>query len=161
MCVCVCVCVCVFSARSTLFQSFWDGATASWVFTSTLGILMCLAQGHYKAVVGFEPWTSRSGVRISTTEPPRPLSSFVGHVINNFLDFYHSEFIQLLHNILLYGSLRGVVVKLLTTKVVGSIPGFSSLSDEILNRGPMTIYQDSKFQSLFRILKFTFVNSKT
>ena len=26
--------------------------------------------------------------------------------------------------------------------VVGSIPGFSSLSDETLNRGPMTIFQD-------------------
>ena len=27
--------------------------------------------GHYTAVVGFEPWTFRSGVRRSTTEPPR------------------------------------------------------------------------------------------
>ena len=26
--------------------------------------------------------------------------------------------------------------------VVGSIPGFSSLSDETLNRGPMTIFHD-------------------
>ena len=26
--------------------------------------------------------------------------------------------------------------------VVGSIPGFSSLSDETLNRGPMTFFQD-------------------
>ena len=31
----------------------------------------CLAQGHNTAAVGFEPWTSRSGVRHSTTEPPR------------------------------------------------------------------------------------------
>ena len=46
-------------SRSTIFQSFWDGATASWVFTSTLGTLKCLAQGHYMAVMGFEPWTSR------------------------------------------------------------------------------------------------------
>ena len=28
------------------------------------------------------------------------------------------------------------------TGVVGSNPGFSSLSDETLNRGPMTIFQD-------------------
>ena len=55
-------------------QSFWDGATASWVFTTTLGTLICLAQGHYTAVVGLEPWTSRSGVHSSTTEPPRPRS---------------------------------------------------------------------------------------
>ena len=39
--------------------------------TSTLGTLKCLAQGQYTVVVGFEPWTSRSGVRSSTTEPPR------------------------------------------------------------------------------------------
>ena len=31
----------------------------------------CLAQGHNTAAVGFEPRTSRSGVRHSTTEPPR------------------------------------------------------------------------------------------
>ena len=31
----------------------------------------CLAQGHNTAAVGFEPPTSRSGVRHSTTEPPR------------------------------------------------------------------------------------------
>ena len=58
--------------RSTIFQSCWDGATASWVFTITLGSLKCLAQGHYTAVVGFEPWTSRSGVWRYTTEPPHP-----------------------------------------------------------------------------------------
>ena len=57
------------TSLSTIFQSFWDGATASWVFTSTLGTFKCLIQGHYTAVMGFEPWTSRSGVRSSTTEP--------------------------------------------------------------------------------------------
>ena len=60
--------------RLTIFQPCWDGATASWVFTSTLESLKRLAQGHYTAVVGFEPWTSHSGVRRSTTEPPRPLT---------------------------------------------------------------------------------------
>ena len=60
------------TSRSTTFQSFWDGATASWVFTSTLGTLKCLAKEPYTAVMGFEPWTSRSGVRSSTTEPLRP-----------------------------------------------------------------------------------------
>ena len=51
------------TSQSTIFQSCCDGATASWVFTNTLGSLKCLAQGHYTAVVGFEQWTSRSGVR--------------------------------------------------------------------------------------------------
>ena len=41
--------------------------------TNTLGTLKCLAQGHYTAVVGFEPWTSRSVIRSSSTVPPRPL----------------------------------------------------------------------------------------
>ena len=50
------------TSQSTIFQSCWDGATASWVFTSTLGSLKCLAQGDYMAVVGFEPCTSRSRV---------------------------------------------------------------------------------------------------
>ena len=45
----------VLTSRSTIFQSFWDGAIASWVFTSTLGTLECLSQGHYTAVVWFEP----------------------------------------------------------------------------------------------------------
>ena len=42
------------------------------VFTSTLESLKCLAQGHYTAVVGIEPWISRPRVRRSTTKPPRP-----------------------------------------------------------------------------------------
>ena len=38
----------------------------------------CLAQGHNTAAVGIEPPTSRSGVRHSTTEPPRsPISLLV------------------------------------------------------------------------------------
>ena len=57
------------TSRSTILLSCWDGATASWVFTSTFGRLkyMFLTQGHYTAVVRFEPWTSRSGDRRSTT----------------------------------------------------------------------------------------------
>ena len=41
-------------------------------------------------------------------------------------------------------SLRGVVVSYSPCKprVVGLIPGFSSLPDEALDRGPMTIFQD-------------------
>ena len=50
-------CFCL-KSQSTILQSFWDGANAFWVFTSTLGTLHCLAQGHYTAVLGFEPWTS-------------------------------------------------------------------------------------------------------
>ena len=44
-----CLCFCL-TSLSTIFQSFWDRATASWVFTSTLGTLKCLAQGHYTGV---------------------------------------------------------------------------------------------------------------
>ena len=38
--------------------------------TSTFWGAKCLAQGHNIAEVGFEPPTSRSRVRCSTTEPP-------------------------------------------------------------------------------------------
>ena len=37
---------------------------------STLESLICIFQGHYTAIVRFEPWISFSGVRRSTTEPP-------------------------------------------------------------------------------------------
>ena len=50
--------ICLFgfclTPRSTIFQSCWDGTTAFWVFTSTLGSLKRLAQEIYTAVVGFE-----------------------------------------------------------------------------------------------------------
>ena len=40
----------------------------------------CLAQGHNTAAVDFEPLTSRSGVRHSTTEPPRsPVLSVISY----------------------------------------------------------------------------------
>ena len=53
-------------------------------FLGTLGSLKCLAQGHYTAVVGFEPWTSRSGVRRSTTEPARfPVCLSVSNAYSN------------------------------------------------------------------------------
>ena len=58
------------TSRSTILKSCWDGATASWVFTSTFGSLKCLAQGHFTTTVGFKPGTSSSGVRCSTTRPP-------------------------------------------------------------------------------------------
>ena len=57
-------------SQSTIFQSCRDGATASWVINQYFRAVKCLAQGHNTAVVGFEPWTSRSGVWHSTTEPP-------------------------------------------------------------------------------------------
>ena len=65
----VCLCWGLMS-QSTIFQSCRDGATASWVINQYFRGVKCLAQGHNTAVVGFEPWTSRSGVRHSTTEPP-------------------------------------------------------------------------------------------
>ena len=62
-----------------MFQSCRDGATASWVINQYFRGVKCLAQGHNTAAVGFEPPTSRSGVRHSTTEPPRsPASSEFG-----------------------------------------------------------------------------------
>ena len=59
------------TSQSTIFQSCRDGATASWVINQYFRGVKCLAQGHNTAAVGFEPPTSRSGVRHSTTEPPR------------------------------------------------------------------------------------------
>ena len=36
------------TSQSTNFQSFWEGANASWVLTSTMGSLVkCLLQGHF------------------------------------------------------------------------------------------------------------------
>ena len=59
------------TSQSTIFQSCRDGAIASWVIYQYFRGVKCLAQGHNTAAVGFEPRTSRSGVRHSTTEPPR------------------------------------------------------------------------------------------
>ena len=66
------VCLCWgLTSQSTIFQSCRDGATASWVINQYFRGVKCLAQGHNTAEVGLEPQTSRSGVRHSTTEPPR------------------------------------------------------------------------------------------
>ena len=63
------------TSQSTIFQSCRDGAIASWVINQYFRGVKCLAQGHNTVAVGLEPRTSRSGVRHSTTEPPRsPLS---------------------------------------------------------------------------------------
>ena len=58
------------TSQSTIFQSCRDGATAFWVINQYFWGVKWLALGHI-AAVGFEPPTSRSGVRHSTTEPPR------------------------------------------------------------------------------------------
>ena len=66
------VCLCWgLTSQSTIFQSCRDGATASWVINQYFRGVKCLAQGHNTAAAGIEPPTSRSGVRHSTTEPPR------------------------------------------------------------------------------------------
>ena len=57
------------TSQSTIFQSCRDGATASWVINQYFRGVKCLAQGHNTVAVGFEPPTSRSGVRHSTTKP--------------------------------------------------------------------------------------------
>ena len=68
----ICLCLCWgLTSQSTIFQSCRDGATASWVINQYFRGVKCLAQGHNTAAVGFQPPTSRSGVRHSTTEPPR------------------------------------------------------------------------------------------
>ena len=54
--------------------------------TSTFRGVKCLAQGHNTAEVDFEHPTSRSGVRRSTTEPPR--SPFRHSVIPSFREQY-------------------------------------------------------------------------
>ena len=59
------------TSQSTIFQSCRDGAIASWVINQYFRGVKCLAQEHNTAEVGLEPRTSRSGVRHSTTEPPR------------------------------------------------------------------------------------------
>ena len=59
------------TSQSTIFQSYRDGAIASWVINQYFRGVKCLAQGHNTAAVGLEPRTSRSRVRHSTTEPPR------------------------------------------------------------------------------------------
>ena len=71
------VCLCRgLTSQSTIFQSCRDGATASWAINQYFRGVKCLAQGHNTAAVGFEPQTSRSGVRHSTTEPPRSPTMF-------------------------------------------------------------------------------------
>ena len=61
----------------------------------------CLAQGHNTAAVGLEPWTSRSGVRHSTTEPPRsPKQNWtlalnfllISMCLQNLMNFHHCLF---------------------------------------------------------------------
>ena len=59
------------TSQSTIFQSYRDGAIASWVINQYFRGVKCLAQGHNTAAVGLEPRTSRSRVRHSTTEPSR------------------------------------------------------------------------------------------
>ena len=50
------VCLCWgLTSQSTIFQSCWDGATASWVINEYFRGVKCLAQGHNTAAVGLEP----------------------------------------------------------------------------------------------------------
>ena len=73
------------TSLSTIFQSCRDGAIASWVINQYFRGVKCLAQGHNTAEVGLEPRTSRSGVRHSTTEPPRsPNAIYTKFQLNKF-----------------------------------------------------------------------------
>ena len=74
------------TSQSTIFQSYRDGAIASWVINQYFRGVKCLAQGHNTAAVGLEPRTSRSGVRHSTTEPPRSPGSGKLHHWNKMVE---------------------------------------------------------------------------
>ena len=75
-----------------MFQSCRDGATASWVIYQYFRGVKCLAQGHNTAAVGIEPLTSRSGIRHSTTEPPRSPQNGSESQQNPYLaSFCHSQ----------------------------------------------------------------------
>ena len=82
--------------QSTIFQSCRDGAIASWVINQYFRGVKCLAQGHNTAAVGFEPRTSRSGVRHSTTEPPRSPSR-IGTITVTSVHHYFNEFIWVIY----------------------------------------------------------------
>ena len=93
------VCLCWgLTSQSTIFQSCRDRAIASWVINQYFRGVKCLAQGHNTAAVGIEPPTSRSGVRHSTTEPPRS-PNVIG------LDSYSRQIFIYLDPILIYISL--------------------------------------------------------
>ena len=47
------------TSQSTIFQSYRDGAIASWVINQYFRGVKCLAQGHNTAAVGLEPRTSQ------------------------------------------------------------------------------------------------------
>ena len=57
-------------SQSTIFQSCREKPPLPEHYQYFRGV-KCLAQGHNAAEVGFEPPTSRSGARRSTTEPQR------------------------------------------------------------------------------------------
>ena len=79
------------TSQSTIFQSYRDGAIASWVINQYFRGVKCLAQGHNTAAVGLEPRTSRSGVRHSTTEPPRsPYTKCVYEITETYL--WHNKY---------------------------------------------------------------------
>ena len=78
------------TSQSTIFQSYRDGAIASWVINQYFRGVKCLAQGHNTTAVGLKPRTSRSGVRHSTTEPPRSpgcAGFFISLVLYGFYKF--------------------------------------------------------------------------
>ena len=75
------------TSQSTIFQSCRDGATASWVINQYFRGVKCLAQGHNTAAVGFEPPTSRSGVRHSVC----CVSYGENKILNKVFFFFFSE----------------------------------------------------------------------
>ena len=78
------VCLCWgLTSQSTIFQSYRDGATASWVINQYFREVKCLAQGHNMTAVGFEPRP------LAPESDTLPLSHRAPPVDFGFLDIYN------------------------------------------------------------------------
>ena len=121
---CLFVCLCWgLTSQSTIFQSYRDGAIASWVINQYFRGVKSLAQGHNTAAVGLEPRTSRSGVRHSTTEPPR------------------SPLQEVIHSSTPASFTKNLNIFILWTVYIGHLNGFTKIK-----KGPETsLYNKSQF----------------
>ena len=133
------------TSQSTIFQSCRDGAIASWVINQYFRGVKCLAQGHNTAAVGLEPRTSRSGVRHSTTEPPRsPLSRWRIHVCSGWGKAFILKSSVLILDVLRYGWRSGSTDEMLSSVfVIATELGFLGRHSEL---NQQQIYSGNIFQ---------------
>ena len=109
------VCLCWgLTSQSTIFQSYWDGATASWVINQYFRGVKCLAQGHNTAAVGLEP-------------PDLSLRS---------LTLYH--WATALPSVMSWGGLLIKKHQLLRVSVVGVLPVYALMEHEGTNEPAQT-----------------------